>query len=360
MILVPENIKYQAAENIELLPCAFMTGQNGAILSVSNVDGFANGQAITIQPKNGSPSFLTLAGSNAVDKANKTLTLSGVPAEAAGTNEVQTATGGVTVAGSYALVFDGYSTPALAAAAVAATVQAALEALPSIGTGNILVAGGPLNSATPMTFTFQGALAKKNVNLIVVNSVAVTAGTISIVQTTPGVPYSPLPSINSTILGPELLALGGTTGGVQFSAKPDNVNVEYDQKRVDVDVVQVHYTVEARGTLMEFDAKQWGMVSQQGYRLRSAATGIPGATIIDFMGRAQRFGARFTFPKQDPNNALKDYLLLYRIASMEGIETSLGRRDPTNLPFTFHCLSDPGRAAGSDVYEIIQETAAAL
>lgn len=360
MILVPENIKYQPAENVELLPCAFLISQAGAVLTVSNVDGFADGQAIQVQPQNGSPSFLTLAASNAVNRANKTLTLTGSPAEVGGTNEVQTATGGVAATGSFALVYDGYSTPALAVSANAAAVQAALEALPNIGTGNILVAGGPLNTATPMTFTFRAALAKRNVNLMVVNNVAVSGLTITIAETTPGVPYSPLPSISSTILGPELLPLGGTTGGIQFAAKPENVPVEYDQKKVDVDMIQTHYNVEARGTLMEFDLKQWGYISQQGYRLRAAATGLPGATIVDNMARALRFGVRFTYAKQDPNDPLKDRLLLYRVASMEGIEMAFDRRSPSNLPFTFHCLSDPGRPVGRDVYEFIQETAAAL
>jgi hypothetical protein len=185
-------------------------------------------------------------------------------------------------------------------------------------------------------------------------------GVITIVQTTAGVPYSPLPSINSTVIGPQLISLGGTTGGVQFSAKPENVMVEYDQKRVDVEVVQTHYTVEIRGVLAEVDMKQWGYVSQQGYRLRAAATGLPGATIVDNMARAVRFGARFTYPKQDPNDTLKDRLLLYRVASLEGIEAGFDKRNPTNLAFTFHCLADPGRPAGQDVYELVQETSAAL
>lgn len=360
MILVPDSIKYQPAENIELLPCAYLVGQAGAVLTVSNVDGFADGMNIQIQPKNGSPSFLKLAASNSVNKLAKTLTLTGVPAEATGTNEVQTLTGSGTLAGSYALVYEGYSTPMLAAGAVAATVQAALEALPNIGVGNILVAGGPLNTVTPMTLTFRVALGKKNVSLIVVNSIAITASAITVAETTPGVPYSPLPSINSTILGPEILPLGGTTGGLQFSAKPENTMIDYDQKKVDVDVIQTHYSVDVRGTLAEMDNKQWGIMTQQGYRLRSAATGVTGATIIDFMGRALRYGARFTFPKQDPTDPLKDYLLLYRVASMEGIESGFSRRDSSTLPFSFHALSDPGRPAGSDVYEIIQETAAAL
>lgn len=360
MLLVPDNIKYQAPSNVELLPCGFLKEIDGDTLVMSNVDGFANGQAVQIIPRDGGPTLATLAAADAVDKVLKTLKLSAVPAEQAGTNEVQTLTGGAALTGTPALVFDGYSTPTFPIDAVAATIQGLLEALPSVGAGNVAVAGGPLNTATPLTVTFQGDLAKKDVNLLVVNNGSVAGGAIAVVETTKGVPYSALPSINSTVFGPSLIELGGTTGGMQFSAKPDNVNVEYDQVEGDVDVIPVHWNVEAKGTLLEFQLKQWGYISQLGYTLRAAAPGVTGASIVDqATGRKVRFGARFTYDKQDPNDPLKDYLVLYRVASIDGIETAFDKRTPSQLPFTFHALADPDRPRGNRFYELIQETAAA-
>jgi len=73
-------------------------------------------------------------------------------------NEVQTITASGTVSGgTYIIVYDGELTIALAYNASVATIQAALEALPSIGTGNVVVGGGAL-PGTPATLTFQGKL----------------------------------------------------------------------------------------------------------------------------------------------------------------------------------------------------------
>lgn len=104
----------------------------------------------------------------------------GVPG--VGTNAVQTLTVTAT-GGTYALGFEGFWTTALAFNAVAATIQAALEALPSVGTGGIVV-----TSTGPWTLTFSGAnLARKVVPVIGTNNTLATGGTAAIVNTTPGV-----------------------------------------------------------------------------------------------------------------------------------------------------------------------------
>lgn len=101
-------------------------------------------------------------------------------------NEVQTLTvTGTPTAGGFTLTFNGWSTAELAFNASAATIQAALEALPSIGTGNVLCAGGPVDAA-PVTITFQGTLQKKNVEEITVAH-TFDAGSIANATTTPGV-----------------------------------------------------------------------------------------------------------------------------------------------------------------------------
>lgn len=87
-----------------------------------------------------------------------------------GTDEVQTVTiTGSPTGGTFTLTFAGvgigpksYTTAPIAYNASVATVQAALEALPNIGAGNVLVAGGPL-PGTAITVTFQNFLGKRNV-----------------------------------------------------------------------------------------------------------------------------------------------------------------------------------------------------
>lgn len=73
-----------------------------------------------------------------------------------GVSEVQTVTvTGTPTGGSYTLTFDGETTGAIAYNATAATVKAALEALPNIPVGSLTAAGGP-HPGTAVTIAFGG------------------------------------------------------------------------------------------------------------------------------------------------------------------------------------------------------------
>lgn len=116
-------------------------------------------------------------------------------APSAGTSEVQTLTiGGTPDGGTFALAFGGFTTAAITWTATDATliaaVDAALEALPSIGTGGIAAADGTLTSGIgTITLTFGGNLAKLVVPTITVanNSLTGTDPTVEVAETTPGV-----------------------------------------------------------------------------------------------------------------------------------------------------------------------------
>lgn len=119
--------------------------------------------------------------------------MAGVPG--AGTSEVQTLTiGGSPTGGTFKLAFDGYTTAPITWTSVdntlVAAIDAALEALPNIGTGGVTVAAGTLSSGVgTVTITFAGNLAKLVVPPITVanNSlVDATPPTIAVVETTPG------------------------------------------------------------------------------------------------------------------------------------------------------------------------------
>lgn len=104
------------------------------------------------------------------------------------TNEVQTVTiTGTPTGGTFTLTFYGQTTSAIAYNASAATVEAALEALSTIGADNVACAGGAL-PGTAVTVTFQGDLAGRNVPLLTSNN-SLTGGTnpaITVTKTTPG------------------------------------------------------------------------------------------------------------------------------------------------------------------------------
>lgn len=108
------------------------------------------------------------------------------------TNEVQTLTvGGTPTGGTFTLVYDGQATATINHNANAAAVQAALEGLSNIEVGDVSCGGGAL-PGTPVTITFQGNLAGRNVSLITRGTNSLTGGTTpdaSVALTTPGVGY---------------------------------------------------------------------------------------------------------------------------------------------------------------------------
>ncbi len=116
-------------------------------------------------------------------------------APSAGTDEVQTLTiGGTPTGGTFKLAFGGFTSGAITWSATDATlianIDAALEALPSIGTGGVTTAAGTVSSGIgTITLTFAGNLAKKSVSAVSVadNSLTGTAPTLEIAETTPGV-----------------------------------------------------------------------------------------------------------------------------------------------------------------------------
>lgn len=87
-------------------------------------------------------------------------------------------------AGAYDLTFGGNTTASIAHNASAATIQTELEALPSIGSGNVAVAG----TANGYTVEFQGTLADTNVGGLTAGNITLKqkADTVSVVTTTNG------------------------------------------------------------------------------------------------------------------------------------------------------------------------------
>jgi len=105
-------------------------------------------------------------------------------AETAGTNEQQTITIDA-AGGTFTITFGGQTTTALAWNASAAVVQAALEALSSIGANNITVGLVGL----VYTLTFRNALGNTNVAAVTTNATLLTGGanTAAVATTVPGV-----------------------------------------------------------------------------------------------------------------------------------------------------------------------------
>lgn len=117
-------------------------------------------------------------------------------APGAGTNEVQTLTiGGTPTGGSFKLSFKGWVTAAINWSATNATllaaIDAALEALPVIGTGGVATAAGTLTAGIgTVTITFNGAGVQKRAQpniAVAANNLTGTSPTLAVAETTPGV-----------------------------------------------------------------------------------------------------------------------------------------------------------------------------
>jgi hypothetical protein len=161
-------------------------------------------------------------------------------------NEVQTLTvTGTPTGGTFRLSFRGVQTAAIVFSATAAAIQAALEALSTVGVGNVVCAGGPL-PGSPVTITFQGTLAGQNQPMIAVASQAFTGGTTpaaAVAETTPGVGlYDPLGS---------WFALGGTKNGVVPTMNNTEEEFTIDQQKVTIGVLPNEWTWSFTTSLVE-------------------------------------------------------------------------------------------------------------
>jgi hypothetical protein len=119
--------------------------------------------------------------------------VAGAPVQ--GTNEVQTLTiGGTPTGGTFKLAFDGHISGAITWSATTATllanIQAALDAMPNVGTNGFVVAEGSLTSGVgTVTLTASGDLINLAIPTVTVssNSLTGTSPTLAVAKTTPGV-----------------------------------------------------------------------------------------------------------------------------------------------------------------------------
>ena len=98
------------------------------------------------------------------------------------TDEVQTLTVGGSGLTSFTITYSGQTTGSIDAAATAATVQTALEALSNIAPGDVTVTG---DAGGPWTLTFGGTLADTNVAAVTTTPTG-GSGTVVVATTTAG------------------------------------------------------------------------------------------------------------------------------------------------------------------------------
>lgn len=122
--------------------------------------------------------------------------LSNAGAPSAGTDEVQTLTiGGTPTGGTFKLAFEGFVTSSITWSSTNATllsnINAALDALPSLGASGCVAAAGTLtNGIGTITLTFGANRTKQVIPSVIsvdTNALTGTAPTLAVAETTPGV-----------------------------------------------------------------------------------------------------------------------------------------------------------------------------
>jgi hypothetical protein len=127
-----------------------------------------------------------------------------------GTAEVQTVTiTGAPTGGTFTLTFDGNTTADIAFDALAAAVQAALEALPNLDPGDVTVTGA---AGGPYTVTFTAA--EGDVPQMTANGDDLTGGS------SPGV------TVTTTTPGDNLTDLGYRAPAVGVDPNPNGISIE--------------------------------------------------------------------------------------------------------------------------------------
>jgi hypothetical protein len=151
-------------------------------------------------------------------------------------DEVQTVTiGGGATGGTFTLSFGGQTTAATAWNATAATVQTNLEALSSIGTGNVLVTG---SAGGPWTVTFRGDLSHANQSPMTGSAASLTGGTptLTIATTTNGAAItSSAAVITAAVAVTDLIYVTGDVPGTYtfrfFQDSNGNSNLDEEDER---------------------------------------------------------------------------------------------------------------------------------
>lgn len=182
------TINFGPEATASLAPTATAADVETALNDLTNLDGvtvtggpLSDGTALTVTFPASMGDVTEAMSVSSTDTITVDTAVEGVTAVAA-IDEQQTATG--TPSAVFSIKFGPESTATLPKDASAAQVQAALEALPNVGVGNVSVADGPLPAT--LTITFQGTLGGQNVAEIeiVPGTSAITGATIA--TSTPG------------------------------------------------------------------------------------------------------------------------------------------------------------------------------
>lgn len=255
-----------------------------------------------------------------------------------GTADVQTLTASATLtAGTFTLTKDGATTTPLAFNATAAAIQAALQALPTIGTGNATCTGGPISAtATPVVVTFAATMPSATESLLTVNNAALVGGVVNVVHTTVGTPAYGL--YDSKVGWTDM---GATKNGITIAINNAEETFDIDQQLAIISSAPTSWSVTVGTSLAEATPDRM-QVAWQGSAITIDATPPSGPE--------QEFGvgAPFAYTQrrmavlfQRPSGLIRAYF--FRIVQRAPAESSLVYNktgEQQSIPVSFNCIPD--------------------
>lgn len=255
-------------------------------------------------------------------------------------NEVQTITiTGTPAGGTFTLSFKGYTTAPIAFNASAATVQAALRLLSSIGSAGVTAGGGTF-PGTPVTITFGGALAGQNLPMITASAAGLTGGTtpaVGVVETTPGFGQYDAQAGWSD--------LGATKGGVTIVRNNAEETFDVDQIQADIMSVPTNWEMNVASSMAQADIDTIQYLWEGGTITVDGGTGertLPLGTPTFY--RQKRLVVLFQRGSTDGGvtaGGIRAYA--FRITQRSPQESSIVHNktgDQVNIPFTWRAIAD--------------------
>jgi hypothetical protein len=257
-------------------------------------------------------------------------------------DEVQTLTvTGTPTGGDFTLTFRGYTTAAIAYDATAADVQAALEALSTVGTGGVVASGGALPGSA-LTLTFAAQLGDQAVPLITAtgNLTGGTTPTASVARTTAG--------FGQYDAQTGWTDLGATKGGI--TVLRNNAEEAFDVDQIYADILTLPTTwemnVQASCARADIDLLQYlwegGTITVNSAPTTGPERTLPLGTPTAY--RQRRLAVYFQRPSIDGGvTAGKIRAYCFRITQRTAQESTLVHNktgDQATVPFTWRAIPD--------------------
>lgn len=248
--------------------------------------------------------------------------------------------------GNFKLTFEGQESGNIKFNASAAELQAALEAMSKIGTGNVAVTGGPgsESGSAPYIVEFKGSLAVTNVAMLVavITGLEETPKEVTITAEVEGVPTTRTQTVAPTYAAKgEWTDLGATKTGIQITLNNAEESFDVDQVMGDIASAPTSWECSVGTQLAEFTPERM-QVAWEGSAITVDTTPEAGSEKeIGFGQPVSYTQRRMAVLFQRPNGKIRGYFFrkVQRSPQASAI-THAKTGEQISIPMLWKCLAD--------------------